>query len=383
MIEPAEAVKMNGEAVKYMQMALKLAQRGRGSVEPNPAVGAVIVKGGQVIGKGWHRKFGGPHAEINAIEDCKGLGANTDGAAMYVSLEPCCHHAKTPPCTDAIIAAGLAKVIVAAIDPSEHAQGKGLEQLRGARIKVDTSVCRAEARLLNAPFFKFAATGKTWVILKWAQSIDGKLSFTESAGQRWISSEQSRKDSHGLRRRAGAILVGINTIIADDPLLTPRPARADMPLRIVLDSHLRIPADCQLLKTINKAPVLIYTRQDSVEVNSENAEAIRQTGAEILSCGDTQGRSNLHFLLEQLAHRGIQQLLVEGGAKVISSFIKENLADEVVVYIAPKLLGGRGAADIAELTEGLDLHNVETKQIGGDVRLSGLTKKALDEISNP
>jgi len=372
---------------KYMFKALKLAQRGIGSVEPNPAVGAVIVKGGQTIARGWHRKFGGPHAEINAIEDCKGLGANPAGATMYVNLEPCCHEGKTPPCTDAIISAGISRVVVAAIDPSEHAQGKGLEQLRSARIEVELGLCQAEAKLLNAGFLKFAATGKTWVILKWAQSIDGKLAYGDKANQQWISNEQSRKDAHTLRRRAGAILVGINTIIADDPLLTPRPARADMPLRVVLDSHLRIPPDCQLLKTINKAPVLIYTRQDSVEVNPENTEAIRQTGAEILSFGDTQGRSNLHFLLEQLAQRGIQQLLVEGGGGVIGSFLKENLADEIVVYIAPKLLASAGTAGIsessAELTEGLDLHNVETKQIGDDVRLSGLTKKALDEIAKP
>ncbi len=162
---------MTDQEKKYMRMALKLAQRGIGSVEPNPAVGAVLVKANQVVGKGWHGKFGGPHAEINALEDCKTLGVDPRGATMYVSLEPCCHQAKTGPCAEAIIAAGVSKVIVAAIDPSEHAGGKGVEQLRNAGIEVETGVCEAQSRLLNAPFFKFAGTGKTWVILKWAQSI--------------------------------------------------------------------------------------------------------------------------------------------------------------------------------------------------------------------
>ncbi|MHC4593863.1 MAG: bifunctional diaminohydroxyphosphoribosylaminopyrimidine deaminase/5-amino-6-(5-phosphoribosylamino)uracil reductase RibD, partial [Planctomycetota bacterium] len=188
---------------KLMRSALTLARRGVGLVEPNPAVGAVIVKANQIIGKGWHKKFGGPHAEINALQDCKSLGVNPRGATMYVTLEPCSHQGKTAPCTEAIIAAGLAKVFVATIDPSEHANGTGLEQLRNARIAVQTGLCETEARLLNAPFIKFAATGRCWVILKWAQSIDGKLATTEprSSGSGWISSEQSRKDVHKLRRR--------------------------------------------------------------------------------------------------------------------------------------------------------------------------------------
>ncbi|MHC4630458.1 MAG: bifunctional diaminohydroxyphosphoribosylaminopyrimidine deaminase/5-amino-6-(5-phosphoribosylamino)uracil reductase RibD, partial [Planctomycetota bacterium] len=212
----------NGTDIKYMAMALKLARRGIGSVEPNPAVGAVIVKANQIIGRGWHKKFGGPHAEINALQDCKSLGVNPRGATMYVTLEPCSHQGKTGPCTKAIIAAGLAKIFVATIDPSEHSNGTGLEQLRNAGIAVHSGPCETEARLLNAPFIKFAATSRCWVTLKWAQSIDGKLATTEprSSGSGWISSEQSRKDVHKLRRRAGGILVGINTVLVDDPLLT-------------------------------------------------------------------------------------------------------------------------------------------------------------------
>ncbi len=208
----------DSQDTNHMQAALKLAQRGIGSVEPNPAVGCIIIKGNQIAGKGWHKKLGGPHAEINALEDCKMLGINPEAATMYVTLEPCCHHGRTGPCTDAIIAAGLARVVVAMPDPSEHAGGRGIEQLRNAGIDVHVGLCQDQAKLLNAPFFKFATTGRTWVIVKWAQSIDGKLSYADQAETRWISGQRSRKDAHKLRRRVQAILVGVNTVLADDPL---------------------------------------------------------------------------------------------------------------------------------------------------------------------
>ncbi|MCH8121470.1 MAG: bifunctional diaminohydroxyphosphoribosylaminopyrimidine deaminase/5-amino-6-(5-phosphoribosylamino)uracil reductase RibD, partial [Planctomycetes bacterium] len=291
---------------KMMRMALRLARRGIGSVEPNPAVGAVIVKANQIVGKGWHKKFGGPHAEINALEDCKTLGVNPRGAAMYVTLEPCSVQGKTGPCTQAIIEAGLAKVFVATIDPSEHASGKGIEQLSNAGIEVQTGICETEAKILNAPFIKFAATGRCWVTLKWAQSIDGKVAVTEPrpSGSSWISGEQSRKDVHKLRRRAQAILAGVNTVIADDPLLTARPSRGKKLTRIVLDSHLRIPLDCKLIKTAKKSPVLIYTNESTLRTNPEIAAKITKKGVEVLAYPDTQGRSNLYFLLDELSKRG-------------------------------------------------------------------------------
>ena len=371
---------------KLMMSALALARRGIGSVKPNPAVGAVIVKGNRVIGKGWHKKFGGPHAEINVLEDCTSLGVDPRGAAMYVTLEPCSHHGKTGPCTQAIIAAGLAKVFVAMIDPSEHAGGKGIEQLHNAGIEVQTGICETEAKLLNAPFIKFAATGRCWVTLKWAQSIDGKLAVTEPlpSGSGRISGEQSRKDVHKLRRRAGGILVGINTVITDDPLLTARPSKGKKAARIVLDNHLKIPPDCKLIKTAKKHPLLIYTRQDSVLTKPEIVEKITKKGAEILTYQDTQGCSNLHFLLDELSKRGIAHLLVEGGPRVLTSFLKEGLADEIVVYITPRILGAQGSADITgpmvELTQAVGLHHVDIKRFGEDVRLTGLTGKALSEI---
>jgi diaminohydroxyphosphoribosylaminopyrimidine deaminase/5-amino-6-(5-phosphoribosylamino)uracil reductase len=365
---------------KYMQTALKLAQRGIGSVEPNPAVGAVIVKANQIIGRGWHKKFGAPHAEINALEDCKKLAVNPQGATMYVTLEPCCHQGKTAPCTDAIITAKLARVVVATIDPSEHANGAGLEQLRSAGIQVQTGVCETEAKLLNAPFIKFATTGKCWVILKWAQSIDGKLSYPEGNKERWISNEKSRKDVQNLRRRVQGILVGINTVIADDPLLTARPSRDKKAARIVLDSHLRIPLNCKLLATAKKSPILILTSQEALQTNAQIAEKITQKGAELIAYPDTQGRSNLYFLIDELSNRGIAQLLVEGGPTVIASFLKERLADEICVYIAPKILCGSGSVDIsgltAELAEAVGLYYVDIKRFGDDVRISGFFKKS-------
>ena len=377
---------MSSQDEKFMLSALKLARRGIGSTEPNPAVGAVIVKDNQVIGKGYHKKFGGPHAEINALEDCARSGIESRGATMYVTLEPCSHQGKTGPCTQALISAGLAKVFVAMIDPSEHAGGKGIDQLRRAGIEVETGLCETEARLLNAPFVKYATTGKCWVTLKWAQSIDGKLALTEAGdGRRWISNELSRKNVHKLRRRAQAILVGINTVLADDPLLTARPSKGNKATRIVLDNGLRIPLNCQLLRTAKKSPVMIVTRQNSVEANPNVAEKIIKKGAELLVCPDTPDRSKLVFLLDELSRRGIAHLLVEGGPTVLSSFIKENLADELVVYIAPKILGARGGAEItqpmAALAESVELRHVDIERFGDDVRLSGLTKKAAQEIS--
>lgn len=376
---------VSGRDDKYMQMALKLAQRGIGSVEPNPAVGCIIVKANQIIGRGWHRKFGGLHAEINALEDCKRLGVSPRGGTMYVTLEPCCHYAKTPPCTDAIIDAGLVKVVVATIDPSAHANGRGIEQLRNAEIEVRTGTCETQAKVLNAPFIKFAATGKCWVILKWAQSIDGKLAYAETNDERWISGEQSRKDVQKLRQRAGAILVGIGTVLADNPLLTARPSKGKKLTRIVLDSKLRIPLDCELLATAKKIPLLIATSRRTAQTNPERVEQVTQKGAEMLIFPDAPGQSNLNFVLDELDKRGVAQLLVEGGLTVISSFLREGLADEICVYIAPKILGWQGAVDIAgpmrELTDAVGLHCVDIKNFDGDVRIRGLSKKTLDELS--
>jgi len=376
------------DADRYMRMALNLARRGIGFVEPNPVVGAVITKANQVIGRGWHRKFGGPHAEVNALEDCKTLGVNPRGATMYVTLEPCCHTGKTGPCTKAIINAGLANVFIATKDPSEHTNGKSIEQLKKAGIEVHLGACENEAKLLNAPFMKFASTKKCWVVLKWAQTIDGRVTRADKSNKhRWISNQISRRDVHKLRRRSQAVLVGINTVIADDPLLTARPGKGKLATRIVLDSFLRISLECKLLMTAKDGPVLIVASQSAAKENPWIAQQVVSMGAELLTYPDTKGESNLFFLLNEMSKRGIAQLLVEGGPTVLTSFIRENLADEIHVYITPKIFGRHGGVSIsepmAELTKVVGLHNVSIKSFGDDVRLSGLTEKALKELSIP
>jgi diaminohydroxyphosphoribosylaminopyrimidine deaminase/5-amino-6-(5-phosphoribosylamino)uracil reductase len=381
---------MDTQAERYMQMALKLAEHGIGSVEPNPAVGCVIEKAGQVIGKGWHRQFGGPHAEINALEDCKNLAASPAGATMYVTLEPCCHEGKTPPCARAIIDAKIACVVVATIDPSAHAAGRGLAELQAAGIRVETGLCEQLARRLNAPFIKFATTQTPWIILKWAQSLDGKLTWSQTAqqqGRRWISNEQSQKDAHRLRRRCQAILVGINTVLADDPLLTARPPKDDQPLRVVLDTCLRIPLTSRLLKTTKKAGVLVVTGPQAEALSPKKAERITHRGGEILTVTAADGKCDIKSVLSELGKRGIQQLLVEGGPTVLTEFLKAGLGDEVCIYLATDLLGPKGAADIttaaAQLTCSISLSYVDVKTFDNNIRISGLLEPASKFITPP
>lgn len=371
----------NTQDKKYMQMALKLAARGFSAVEPNPMVGCVIVKSNQIIGKGFHKKFGGPHAEINAIADCKTIGAKPAGATMYVTLEPCCHHGKTPPCTEAIIQAAPAKVVVTAVDPSDHAQGNGISQMQNAGIRVEVGLCEQEAKLLNAGFLKFAKTKRPWVILKWAQSIDGRLAWADDSitGDKWISNELSRKDVHRLRRSVQGILVGINTIRADDPLLTPRPPKGKKPVRIVLDADLQIPLTCRLLRTTRSFGVIIVTDEVSAQTNSAKVARIEKKGAEIVYVPTVEGKCDLEAVLTELGARGIAQLLVEGGAGVITSFLAGRFADAVKVYIAPKILGRAGrvsiADSLAQLINPALLRHVTTDQFDGDVCISGLLKE--------
>ncbi len=376
---------MSSQDERYMRMALKYAAKGLGAVEPNPAVGCLIMKANQIVGKGWHRRFGEPHAEIVALEDCQNIGVKPEGATMYVTLEPCCHEGKTGPCTKAIIEAKVKKVVAATIDPSAHADGKGFDELRAAGIEVEVGVCEKEARVLNAPFIGFAVTGRPWVTLKWAQTIDGKMAWAEKSDERrWISNELSRKDAHGLRRRAQGILVGIDTVLADDPMLIPRPPRGRKPLRIVLDTNLRIPLTCRLLRTAKHHPTLVVAGTETVAGNAEKAERVKSKGAELLCVPTSGGRCALETVVYQLGQRGVTHLLVEGGAQVITSFLKENLADEVCAYIAPKILGARGSTGLSEslsnLAQSLELKQVDVASFNEDVRLRGLTPRAARDI---
>lgn len=351
---------------KYMRMALKLAQRGVGGVEPNPVVGCVIVKDNKIIGKGYHKRFGGPHAEINALRNCK---KSTRGAIMYVTLEPCCHYGKTPPCTKAITRAGIKKVVAATKDPTSKIDGKGFKILKKAGIEIQTGTCKKEAEKLNAPFFKFAKEKKPWVIVKWAQSGDGFLARSDK--KRWITGTKSRGDVHKLRGRAQAILVGINTILEDDPLLTVRPNIERQPVRVVLDSKLKIPVNCRLIKTAKKSPVCIFT--------TTSGKKIKQKGVEIVKVGKYKDGVNLEAVLTELGKRDIQQLLVEGGEKVITSVFRQKLADEVVIYTSNEKLAKNGEVVISpqmkKLYNWLNKNYVEKRRFDKDVRLAGFIKK--------
>ncbi len=342
--------------IQYMHLALELAEKGLGDAEPNPAVGCVIVKDGRLIGQGWHKQFGGPHAEIEALADCRKKGHDPVGATLYVTLEPCCHTGKTGPCTNAVIAAKVSTVYIAAEDPTKKVSGKGIAELKAAGITVHVGLCRKEAEHLNAPFYKHARTGLPWVILKWAQSIDGKLTWSNPPAKGpWISNEQSRQDVHRLRKKVQAILTGISTVLADNPRLTVRINGHTVerpPLRVVMDSHLRMPWDCRLI-TVPEAPTLIVTTHHTAQIESEQVKRFVDAGIEVLSVRETDHRCDLLETLIALGKRDVQQLLVEAGPTVLTEFLRQNLADEVRIYIAPLLLGPNGQADISERLAGL------------------------------
>lgn len=362
----------------YMRRALELAAQGIGSVEPNPAVGCVIVKDSRIIGQGFHQRFGGPHAEINALADCRNRGFDPTGSTVYVTLEPCCHTGKTGPCTRVLTEAKVGAVVAAVQDPSDKVAGKGFAQLRQAGIDVTVGICEAQARRLNAPFFKFAKTARPWVIAKWAQSIDGKLAWRNPPAEgNWISGAQSRQDVHQLRKRCQAILVGVNTVITDNPRLTVRiPGQSieRQPLRVVLDTHLRTPLDCHLTTT-TEAPTLIITSELALQNNQDKAAAFRKAGVDILFIPQSNQHPDLSHLLAELGKRGIQQLLVEGGPTVLSSFLSMNLTDELCVYIAPLLLGQDGTADMTaalNATAMQRLYDVKINPFEQDIRISAL-----------
>ncbi|MCD6175777.1 MAG: bifunctional diaminohydroxyphosphoribosylaminopyrimidine deaminase/5-amino-6-(5-phosphoribosylamino)uracil reductase RibD [Planctomycetes bacterium] len=361
-----------------MQLALELARRGLGNVEPNPAVGCVIVKDGTVIGTGWHERFGEAHAEVNALADCVKNGYDPVGATLYVTLEPCSHTGKTPPCSQAVIDAGIAKVVIASKDPTQLAGG-GIDALKQAGIEIEVGLCGEEAEKLNAPFYKHSRRRMPWVVVKWAQSIDGKLAWTHPPTEgNWISNEQSRADVHQLRKRVGAILTGIDTVIADNPKLTVRIKGETVdrpPLRVVLDSQLRMPWDCNLI-TVPDAPTVVVTTGQTAQTEFAQVEKLESAGVEVLAVAEYNEHCDLQEVLAELGQRGIQQMLVEAGPTLIASFLKQNLVDEVQIYIAPMILGPNGDADISKAINTLDdyqrLKDVQIDTFGTDIRVCGL-----------
>jgi diaminohydroxyphosphoribosylaminopyrimidine deaminase/5-amino-6-(5-phosphoribosylamino)uracil reductase len=353
----------------YMNLALKLAAKGKGKVSPNPMVGAVIVKKGEIIGKGYHQCYGESHAEVNAIKN-----ATTDiaGSTLYVTLEPCCHEGKTPPCVEIIAKKKIARIVIGAIDSNPQVSCQGINYLLSRDIEVKTGILENECRNLNEVFFHFMETGLPFITIKYAQTLDGRIATTKGQSQ-WISSGASMKYVHKLRAEHDAILVGIGTIKKDNPELTVRLIRGRNPLRIIVDSKLQINNQAKVLKNISKAKTIIATVKNSRDHKYKNIAA---TGAQIITVdADKQGKVDLKKLLKKLAARGISSVLIEGGSQIITSFLKEKLADRLVTIIAPKILGkgieAVGDLNISKLNSAKFLSIRKIRICGEDIIIDG------------
>lgn len=321
----------------FMRRAIALARKGAGWTNPNPLVGAVVVKEGRVIGEGYHERYGEAHAERNALAHC---AEDPVGCTLYVTLEPCCHTGKQPPCVEAVIQAGIARVVVGSRDPNPLVAGKGNEQLRKAGIRVDEDVLRDECDALNPVFFHYITTRRPYVVAKWAMTLDGKIA-THTGDSKWVSGEQSRADVHDLRHRLAAIMVGKGTVLADNPQLTARRSEpSNQPLRVVADSHLDLPLDNALVQTAGEHPVLVAT---TAAAPRDRAEALQARGVEVVRVPDKAGKVDIPAVLDVLGERGVDSVLVEGGGSLHESFFADQLVDEVVVYVAPKVCGGAQA----------------------------------------
>ena len=352
---------------RYMAQALRLARRGDGRTSPNPMVGAVIVKGRRIVGQGYHHRAGASHAEVEALRQA---GAKARGATLYVTLEPCNHTGRTPPCCDAILSAGISRVVVAAVDPNPLTNGRGLARLRRAGLPIITGVLDAEAQRLNEPFRKAMRTGLPWVIAKVGQSLDGKIATT-SGQSRWITSSTSRALGHQWRRRVDAILVGVNTVLQDDPLLTARGrgARRGRPMKVIADSRLRTPLTARCASAKSPAPLLIAA---AVPDRAKQAAWARR-GVEVAVFPAQRGRVPLRRVCRWLVRRGIQSVLIEGGGEVLAGAFAERLVDQVIWCIAPILIGGRsapssfGGAGIRRLSRAIRLSDVTARRLGPDL----------------
>ena len=317
-----------------MQRCLQLARNGAGKVSPNPLVGCVIVRNGKMVGEGFHARFGGPHAEIVALHNA---GSKARGAALYVNLEPCAHFGKTPPCTDAILQAGISRVVVAARDPNPLVRGRGINRLREAGLRVEAGLLRKDAELLNEKFFKFMKTGMPFVGIKLAQTVDGKIADTSGASQ-WITSPAARKEVHRLRGDYDAVLVGAGTVLHDNPALTVRLVKGKNPVRIVLDGRLSLPVQRAIFDT-TAAPTWLFTSARAVKENIQKVQKLISNGVRILPIASSS-HLNTQVILRTLASEGISSVFVEGGARTVSGFANHALADMLYLFVGPKVLGG-------------------------------------------
>lgn len=351
---------------EYMLRAIELAKRGAGYTNPNPMVGAVIVKDGRIIGEGYHKRCGELHAERNAFAS---LRESAEGADIYVTLEPCCHHGRTPPCTEAIIGHKIARVFIGSRDPNPKVAGKGAKLLREHGIEVYEDVCREACDEINPVFFRYITSKRPYVVMKYAMTLDGKIA-TRTGKSKWITGEEARAHTHGLRGRYAAILCGIGTVLADDPMLNSRIDGAHQPLRIVLDSSLRIPLDSQLIRTAGEYRTMVVCAEES-----EKKALLQEKGVEVLCLKGAEGKVDLDALMDELGRREIDSVLVEGGGEVHEAFRSAGLVNHVCCYIAPKIFGGReakgpvGGLGVEEPAQAMLLKNRKITALGADILL--------------
>jgi len=361
----------------HLARAIELAEQGARDVKPNPVVGAVVAREEEVLGEGFHERFGGPHAEVNAIEACG--AADLTGASLYVSLEPCCHVGKTPPCTEAIVQAGIARVVVGSDDPTEKASGRGLGILRdeGIEVIVADGELAARARLLNQAFRKHARVGHPWVLFKSAMTLDGKVA-TRAGGSQWIIGEESRLLAHTWRASVDAVVVGIGTALADDPQLTARPdgILAELPRqprRVVFDSLARLPIGSQLVSAVDRIPLTVIVSRAAARSDTDALEA---AGAQVLVATGENEPARVRSGLEQLGADGVAAVLLEGGPHLAGAFLDAGEVDEIRLFLAPILLGGRTARDplegegVERISEALRALTLDCERVGEDLLIS-------------
>ena len=361
----------------YMQMALELAAKGRGFTSPNPMVGAVVVKDGRVVGSGYHRRVGGPHAEVNALADA---GDAAKGATLYVTLEPCNHTGRTPPCTESIIKAGIKRVVVAMPDPNIDVIGGGNGYLQQQGIEIVSGVCEKQAKRLNEVFIKFATTHLPFVILKCAATLDGRIA-TRSGDSKWVTGESSREFVHRLRHAVDGILVGVDTVKMDNPSLTTRIKDGNGldPVRIILDTHLSTPLDAKVLLQESDADTLIVTAES---VPDSKKEAARQSGAKVITCPLRDERIDLQTLMNKFGAMGLTSILIEGGSRVIASALKAGIVDKILFFYAPKILGGDDGIPICRGTgpelmkDSLEVADINFHRFDDDILIEGYIEKS-------
>jgi len=365
---------------RYMREALHLARRGAGDVSPNPMVGAVVVSGGRIVGRGYHARLGGPHAEVLALEEA---GASARGGTLYVTLEPCAHWGRTPPCADAIIGAGIRRVVAAMEDPDHKVSGGGFRRLAEAGVETHVGAAGDAARSLNEAYIKHRTTGLPFVIAKWAMTLDGRIA-TRSGDSRWISGEASRARVRELRGQVDAILVGIGTVLRDDPRLTVRLPKRRGPARVIVDSTLRVPRDARVLAR-DGAPVIVATTSRSRPDVRRDLEA---SGVELVVADGPAGRVDLGALLEALGRRGVVSVLVEGGGTIHGACFDAGLVDKLMVFVCPMVVGGPGPSPVAgmgveRLAAAWRLDRATVRQMGQDVIVEGYPIRPSPDAEAP